>query len=94
MISRFENKHGQKTLVTPGADRTNFISHQKIKLGASAQNVRVWGDIGTLSSDDRAIALHTAWAEAILSDKVSIVFGRQEIVYDDHRIFGNVGWMQ
>ena len=86
MIPRFENKHGQKRLVAPGADRTNFISqrtrlnfnfsHQKIKLGVSAQNVRVWGDVGTLSSDDKAIALHTAWAEAILSDKVSIVFGR------------------
>ena len=58
------------------------------------QNVRVWGDVSTLSSDDNATALHEAWAVAILNEKVSLKLGRQEIVYDDHRIFGSVGWAQ
>ncbi len=101
---RYENKHGYKTLLPTDADGSNFVSqrtrlnfnfkHEKIRLGVSLQNVRVWGDVGTLSSDDNATALHEAWAEALLSDKISLKLGRQEIVYDDHRIFGSVGWAQ
>ncbi len=101
---RYENKHGYATLINDDTDGSNFVSQrtrlnfnfkqEKIKLGISLQNVRVWGDVSTLSSDDNATALHEAWAEAILSDKISLKLGRQEIVYDDHRIFGNVGWAQ
>jgi hypothetical protein len=101
---RYENKHGVKSLLTTDADGSNFISqrtrlnfgfkNEKLKAYVSFQNVRVWGDVGTLSSDDEATALHQAWAEAIMSKKVSLKLGRQEIVYDDHRIFGSVGWAQ
>lgn len=101
---RYENKHGYSTLLETDADGTNFVSqrtrinfdflYNKIRLGVSMQNVRVWGDVSTLSSDDNATSLHVAWAEAILSENFSVIFGRQEIVYDDSRIFGNVGWAQ
>lgn len=101
---RYENKHGYSTLLNENTDGSNFVSQrtrlnfnygqEKIRLGVSLQNVRVWGDVSTLSSDDNAIALHEAWAEAILSNEVTLKFGRQEIVYDDHRIFGSVGWAQ
>ncbi len=101
---RYENRHGYKTLINKDTDGANFVSQRtrlnfnfeqdKIRLGVSLQNVRVWGDVSTLASDDNATALHEAWAEAILSDKISLKLGRQEIVYDDHRIFGNVGWAQ
>jgi hypothetical protein len=101
---RFENKHGFGTLLQTDADGANFVSQRtrlnfnfqqdKIRLGVSLQNVRVWGDISTLGSDDNATMLHEAWAEALLSDNFSLKFGRQEIVYDDSRIFGNVGWAQ
>ncbi|RLD27743.1 MAG: hypothetical protein DRI75_08780 [Bacteroidetes bacterium] len=101
---RYENKHGYQTLIEKDADGANFVSQrtrlnfnfqqEKIRLKVSLQNVRVWGDVGTLSSDDTANALHEAWAEAILNDKITLRLGRQEIVYDDHRIFGNVGWAQ
>ncbi len=101
---RFENKHGFGTLLETEADGTNFVSqrtrlnfgffYNKIKIGVSLQNVRVWGDVSTLSADDNNTALHVAWAEAILSENFSIVFGRQEIDYDDSRIFGNVNWAQ
>ncbi|MDP3353977.1 MAG: alginate export family protein [Flavobacteriaceae bacterium] len=101
---RFENKHGFGTLMQTNADGANFISqrsrlnfnfsHEKIKLGVSMQNVRVWGDVSTLAADDLATSFHEAWAEALLSDKFLVKLGRQEIVYDDHRIFGNVGWAQ
>ncbi len=101
---RYENRHGFSTLIDKDADGTNFVSQrtrlnfdykqEKIRLRVILQNIRVWGDVGTMASDDKATALHEAWAEAILSDKVSFKLGRQEIVYDDHRIFGNVGWAQ
>jgi hypothetical protein len=59
------------------------------------QNVRVWGDVSTLSlSDKNGTAIHEAWAEAYLSNQFSLKFGRQEIVYDNQRMFGNVGWAQ
>jgi len=101
---RFENKNGYKTLRTEGDGAGTFISQRTrlnfdfkqsiMKFRVSVQNVRVWGDVSTLASDDQALAFHEAWAEAILSEKVSMKLGRQEIIYDDSRIFGNVGWAQ
>ncbi|MDV7186003.1 alginate export family protein [Lutibacter sp. TH_r2] len=101
---RFENRHGYKSLISDGVDGANFVSQrsrlnfnfqqEKIKIGISLQNVRVWGDISTLGADDNNTALHEAWAEALLSENFSLKLGRQEIIYDDSRIFGNVGWAQ
>lgn len=101
---RFENRHGFGALLPTNADGANFISQRsrlnfnfsqdKVKLGVSLQNVRTWGDISTLGADDKSTMLHEAWAEALLTDKFSLKLGRQEIVYDDHRIFGNVAWAQ
>lgn len=101
---RYENAHGQKTLLETDADGANFVSqrtrlnfdflYNKIRLGVSLQNVRVWGDVSTLSSDDTNIAFHQAWAEALLSEKFSVQLGRQVIAYDNQRIFGGVAWAQ
>ncbi len=101
---RYENKHGYKSLLATNADGSNFISqrtrlnfdfkNEKLKIRLSMQNVRVWGDVSTLSANDNANALHEAWAEVNLNPKLSLKLGRQEIVYDDSRIFGNVGWAQ
>ncbi len=101
---RFENRHGYKTLMDKDVDGANFISQRsrlnfnfkndKLRFGVVLQNVRVWGDVSTLSSSDSQISFHQAWAELLLSNKVSLKLGRQEIVYDDSRIFGNVGWAQ
>ncbi len=102
---RYESRNGFSKLATTDADAANFVSQRsrlnfnfkqdKLKLGISVQNVRVWGDVSTLSSSDKnGVALHEAWGEALLSDKFSVKLGRQELIYDDHRIFGNVGWAQ
>ncbi|MDG2194744.1 MAG: alginate export family protein [Polaribacter sp.] len=101
---RFENKHGYKTLLLSNAEGSNFVSQrtrlnlhfnsEKLAIGLSYQNVRVWGDVSTLSANDNAFALHEAWAETRISDHFSVRLGRQEIVYDDSRIFGNLGWAQ
>ncbi|MDP2088847.1 MAG: alginate export family protein [Flavobacteriaceae bacterium] len=102
---RFESRNGFSKLAVTNADAANFISQrsrlnfnfkqEKLKMGIAVQNVRVWGDVNTLSSTDKnGIALHEAWGETLLTDQFSVKLGRQEIVYDDHRIFGNVGWAQ
>ncbi len=102
---RFESRHGYKTLASPGQDAANFISQrtrinldytsEKYSVYFSLQNVRVWGDISTLSNSDKyGIAFHEAWAEYYVNPKFSIKLGRQEIVYDDQRMFGSVGWAQ
>lgn len=101
---RYENRHGFGSLLDTDEDGSNFVSQRtrlnfgfvnnKMKFKAVFQNVRVWGDVSTLASDDNATALHEAWGEYMLNSKVSFKFGRQEIVYDDHRIFGSVGWAQ
>lgn len=101
---RYENKYGFKTLRVEGQEAGNFISQRtrinfdfkksKMNFKVSLQNVRVWGDVSTLASDDKAISFHEAWAEAVLSEKWTMKLGRQEIIYDDSRIFGNVEWAQ
>lgn len=101
---RYENKYGFQSLRNAGQDAADFISQRSrvtfdfkqddMVFKLSLQNVRVWGDVSTLASDDNATALHEAWGEMVFSDKVSLKLGRQEIIYDDHRIFGNVGWAQ
>ncbi|MEN8139409.1 MAG: alginate export family protein [Bacteroidota bacterium] len=102
---RFESNHGYKKLIGTDATGTNAISQRsrlnffykqdKIKLGITLQNVRTWGDISTLASADiNGTALHQAWASVSLLDNLCLKLGRQEIVYDDHRIFGSVGWAQ
>ena len=101
---RYENRHGFKSLLDTISEGSNFVSqrtrlnfgfkNERLKLKIVMQNVRVWGDVGTLSSDDKTSALHEAWAEAIINSKTSFKLGRQEISYDDQRIFGSVGWAQ
>src|SRR5258706_4866967 len=80
----------------------------RIILQASLQDIRVWGqDASTISNADGAkLGLHEAWGEIILSDKkdssfkkslvdyLSVKIGRQELLYDDSRLLGNLDWLQ
>lgn len=101
---RFENKKGYQTLLKPGEEGASFISQrtrlnvtsqqENFKVKISLQNVRVWGDVGTLSAKDNLNSFHEAWVQFSVSDYFDVKLGRQEIIYDDSRIFGNVGWAQ
>lgn len=102
---RFEYRHGYKTLSHKDADAAMFTSQRtrinlkytdkKFRAGFSVQNIMVWGDVLQLNQADvNGASIHEAWGEMILSDKFSVKVGRQEIVYDDHRIFGSVDWAQ
>ena len=102
---RFEYRHGYKTLFPNNVDPAAYVS-QRTRLNIdykkdnldfylSLQDVRVWGDVPQLNvSDNNGIAIHQAWTKIKLDSEFSIKLGRQEIIYDDSRIFGNVGWAQ
>jgi hypothetical protein len=89
--------------------RLNFnYTSSKLIFHTSVQDVRLWGqDASTISNaDGNKLALHEAWAELILSNKKDTAFkispidyfaikiGRQELVYDDERLLGNLDWVQ
>ena len=100
---RTEFRHGYSDLAAPSSQTAIFTSQrsrlsflykqEKIRLGISLQDIRVWGDEVQLG-DFASAAVHESWGEFDLSPKLSLKFGRQEMIYDDHRLMGNVGWVQ
>ena len=86
--------------------RLNFgYTGYRFKLYASVQDVRVWGQDGssvnryTVDVND-GLMLHEAWGEISLVDtgktikNFTLKVGRQELVYDDVRLLGNLDWSQ
>jgi hypothetical protein len=86
--------------------RLNFgYAGHRFKLYTAIQDVRVWGQEGssinrvTTDSYD-GLMLHEAWGEISLVDtgkvikNFSVKIGRQELVYDDVRLLGNLDWLQ
>jgi hypothetical protein len=80
-------------------------SGYRFKLYTSVQDVRVWGqDASTINRTttdaNDGFMLHEAWAEVSLVDTGKVVknftfkIGRQELVYDDVRLLGNLDWLQ
>lgn len=105
MRPRTEYRNGLKTLLNSDDDAALFTSQRtrlnlnytdaKFKVGLSLQDVRTWGDVKQLNmSDKNQLMLHEAWGEMIFNENFSLKVGRQELVYDDSRILGNVGWAQ
>lgn len=102
---RTEYRHGLKSLFNSSDEAAFFTSQrtrlnlgytqEKFRVGLSVQDVRVWGDVAQLNvSDKNKLMLHEAWGEIIFNENFSLKVGRQELVYDDSRILGNVGWAQ
>jgi hypothetical protein len=80
-------------------------SGYRYKVYTSIQDVRVWGQDGssinrTTSDAFDGLMLHEAWGEISLVDtgkvikNLSLKIGRQELVYDDVRLLGNLDWLQ
>lgn len=102
---RAEFKDGYKVLPATDSDFAFSIS-QRTRLNAfygskefnayiSTQDIRVWGDVNQLDNgSNNKFALHQAWGEYFIKPGFSIKIGRQELVYDNSRILGNVGWAQ
>lgn len=81
------------------------FSGYRFKLGVTVQDVRVWGqDASTINrvttQDNNGLLVHEAWAEIMLLDTIvknkslNLKIGRQELVYDDSRLLGNLEWLQ
>jgi len=76
----------------------------RFRFYTSIQDIRIWGmDASTVSNmDGNKLFLHEGWGEIIFNDStflkginnLSLKIGRQEILYDDHRLLGNLDWMQ
>lgn len=100
---RTELRHGYRTLAGEDSRAAIFTSQrtrlglllnrEKYRLGLSVQDVRVWGDEAQLR-DEPSIAAHELWGEIDLTPNLHLKAGRQELVYDDHRLLGNVNWTQ
>ncbi len=100
---RTEFSRGYKSLASEGqelstatAQRTRLnalYNTETLNVKLVLQDVRYWGSQPQLvANEDYATSVHEAWAEVQLAENFSLKAGRQELVYDDHRIFGNVGW--
>lgn len=102
---RSEYRHGFQSLVATDQDPA-FFTEQRTRLNAEywkdqysikivLQDIRVWGSQSQLVNNGGALtAIHEAWAKMDLSETSSLKLGRQEIILDDSRIFGNVAWAQ
>ena len=101
---RTEYRHGFKTLAYPDQDPAFFISqrarlkfnydNKKFRVFFSLQDVRTWGSTSQLNISDGFFSVHEAWGEYFFTNNFSLRVGRQELIYDNSRIFGNVGWAQ
>jgi len=101
---RFEYRHGYKTLFPDDTESATFVSQrtrlntkfnkEKYTFFLSFQDIRTWGDTIQLAENSNSLAIHQAWAKVKFSSSFGVKLGRQEVIYDDSRIFGNVGWAQ
>lgn len=84
-----------RLLTTQRARLGVFYKGDKFKIGLQLQDVRAWGSEPQLVINDGFYTtIHQAWGEIILSDNLCLKLGRQELIYDDHRILGSVNWAQ
>ena len=101
---RMEYLHGYSTLTDKDADpagftsqrtRINFnYSNDRVKMGVSMQDVFLWGNQPQLFSTSNTFSVHQAWGQYFLTPSLSLKLGRQELSYDDERIFGRSNWDQ
>ena len=101
---RAEYRNGYKSTIDSSQTNAFFVDqrtrinldyvHADYQFYVSLQDIRVWGATKQLNSNDGFLAVHQAWAKANINKNWGLKVGRQEIIYDDHRIFGNVGWAQ
>jgi hypothetical protein len=100
--ARGEVRNGFKKPVVDEQEPAAFIEHRarlnvgfkKEKLGffMSVQDVRIWGETGQINKSDNLLSTHEAYGDFYASDKSTFRIGRQEMVYDDHRLIGNLDW--
>lgn len=101
---RAEFRNGFKTVMDSSQTSAFFVDQRtRLNFGykvkdyefyVSVQDVRVWGSTAQLNLTDGFLSLYEAWGKAKINEQWGLKLGRQEITYDDQRIFGGVGWAQ
>ena len=101
---RTEYRHGFSTLIADNENAAFFTSQrtrlnlryskEELSFFVSLQDIRVWGEVPQLNRSDANSSVHEAWAELKLNQEWTLKLGRQELVYDNARILGNVDWAQ
>ncbi|WP_163714462.1 alginate export family protein [Mangrovibacterium lignilyticum] len=99
---RTELRNGFKKPILPSQEPA-FFTEQRSRLIAgyktekfgvkfSIQDVRIWGETGQINKSDQLLSAHEAYGEYYASDKSTFRIGRQEVIYDGHRLFGSLDW--
>lgn len=99
---RFEFRNGFKKPVQEGEEPSAFMEQRgrinllykasKYNVKLSLQDVRIWGDVGQINKSDGLSSFHEAYGEWLPNKNVAVKIGRQELVYNDARILGNLDW--
>lgn len=107
--NRLEMRHGFQKLAATDAEAAYFVSQRTrisftyetdaLLLKLSPQDVRVWGDEqGSTSTgvfgDEASLDLFEAYAALKTGSKTSLTIGRQQLVYDNQRMFAARNWSQ
>jgi hypothetical protein len=98
---RTELRYGYKSLVTDTSKVAFFIAQRarivfdlkkdNIEFKTSIQDSRTWGD-EEQKKDLAGLQVNELWVQFQLKEKYFFKLGRQELVYDDHRLLGNLDW--
>jgi hypothetical protein len=101
-----QTKDTVPALFTSQRTRLNVgYSGYRYKIFTAIQDVRLWGqDASTINRTTSdavdGLMVHEAWAEISLVDTGKVIknftlkIGRQELLYDDSRLLGNLDWLQ
>ncbi|NGP88786.1 porin [Fodinibius halophilus] len=100
---RTEYRNGYRTVRTADMDPAFFTSQRArltlqyktdlYKIKVAGQDVRTWGEVAQLQ-DNPNVNIHEVWAQLKVTDAMDLKLGRQELIYDDHRLLGSVNWTQ
>lgn len=102
---RLEFRNGFKTLLPENTDPAVFVSQRSranlnyeqefLKMRVSLQNVHIWGDTPTTALTERnGFKFFEAYADYSVTPAFGLKLGRQELSYDNQRIFGGLDWAQ
>ncbi len=102
-MARAEYRHGYQSLIGNGQKPAAFVSQRarlisayksdKFKIHFSVQDIRTWGNSSNLSIDTSgSLSLHEGYGELYFNKNWTLKAGRQEIAYDEDRIFGSLDW--
>lgn len=100
---RYEYRNGYKKMPDHNTTAANVISQRtrlliawqskRISTRICLQDVRVWGD-EPMKKDIAGFGLYEGWIELGLCDSLNLRIGRQELIFDNQRLFSNNNWSQ